>query len=592
MDEDQVVQQMGLLLTQVRVARMSLEHIEHATGQYAGLALTAAAGGPDRPAFGAPPLLDGALKVYVVNLSDLVAPAPGGGILETILGGVGRAIGGFVGGLVGGVIGGVSAPYIVGRLAAVVGGIERITNRLLDTLGFTTTEWRALLGLRADASGRLPTPPPAPPSPVETGIGDLLSRMAPEQVVTVVNALTHVVDALVILVPLAVGAVASLISTLGDLRLEIVEWVGFALRMLLLLRAVAIAVLADTAALVAPIAAAVLGAVARMADVVLAGLASLLASSITGALSTVRILAAGLTGAINTAVAFLTGTVLPLLNYFMGTPLVRLIAWFTTALPTMLIALASAAGNPVSSADATSLRALSASGTALLGAGPAAIPGTTALSATDVLSALSPTAEADLRAEIEALGDEARRVTGASITAAGAVVTDTAAALRTAAARSTTTLGEAIDREVGVARGHIARFDTALAEAETAAGRRPETTLDRIAGSYREWLTGGGLTQLLGAITRHFATTPAEGEAGARSVPGRILSGFVDAEGRHDVIVEVGEVVIELAPRPVEAAAGRSSALGGDPAAVLSAVRSIEARGGTVEDLIPVEEPA
>jgi hypothetical protein len=99
------------------------------------------------------------------------------------------------------------------------------------------------------------------------------------------------------------------------------------------------------------------------------------------------------------------------------------------------------------------------------------------------------------------------------------------------------------------------------------------------------------MAQLLGAITRHFATTPAEGEAGARSVPGRILSGFVDAEGRHDVIVEVGEVVIELAPRPAEAAAARSAGQG-DPTAVLSAVRSIEARGGTADDLIPVEEPA
>jgi hypothetical protein len=586
-DEDQVVQQMGLLLTQVRVARMSLEKIEHATGQYAGLALTAAAAGPDRPAFGAPPLLDGALKVYVVNIDDLVAPAPGGGIIETLFGGIGRFLGGFIGGLAGGVIGGVSAPYIVGRLAAAIASVERITQRLLTTMGFTTAEWRALLGLNAQGTGRLPAPPPAPPSPVAVGIGDLLSRMAPEQVVAVVNALTHVVDALVLLVPMAVGAVAALISTLGDLRLEIVEWVGFALRMLLLLRAVAIAVLADTASLVAPIAATVLGAVARMADVVLSGLARVLASAVTGALSTVRVLAGGVAGAINTAVAFLTGTVLPLLNFFMSLPIMRLIGWFTTALPTMLIALSQAAGRPVSAADATALRALSAGGAAFLTAAPVTAPTTTALTATDILSGLDAAGEARIQADIAALGAEARRTTRASIDAASTVLTDTAGALRTAAARSTTTLGDAIEREVGTARGHIKTLDSALADAEGVARRRPETTLDRIAGSYRQWLTGGGLNELLGAITEHFARTPADGEAAARSVPGRILSGFVDAQGRHDVIVEVGEVVIELAPRPAEAAALTPTG-GGHPAALLSAVRDVEARGGTADDLVPV----
>jgi hypothetical protein len=589
MDEDQVIQQMGLLLTQVRVARMSLENIEHATGQYAGLALTAAAAGPDRPAFGAPPLIEGALKVYVVNIADLVAPESGGGVIETLLGGVGRLVGGFLGGLAGGVIGGISAPYIVGRLAAAIQGIEHITDRLLTTLGLAPADWRALLGLNPDATGKLPTPPPAPPSPVSIGIGDLLSKVAPEQIVTVVNAITHVVDALVLLVPLAVGAVASLISTLGDLRLEIVEWIGFALRMLLLLRAVAIAVLADTASLVAPIAAAVLGAVAGMADTVLSGLASLLASAVTGALSTVRILAAGVAAAINAAVLFLTGTVLPLLNYFMGTPLIRLVAWFTTALPTMLIALARAAGRPVSGTDASELKALSARGVGLLGAGPTAVPPPTTLSAKDVLAALSSTAENDIRDQITNLGAEARRVTGASITSVTGVVTTTATALRTAAAQSTTTLGSTIDEEVGVAKGHIKALDTALADAEGVARRRPETTLDRIAESYREWLTKGGMSQLLGAISSHFATTPADGDAAARSLPGRILAGAVDAEGRHDVIVEVGEVVIELAPRPSEAAVpGPQAAAGGDPGALLSALRDVQARGGDEEDLIPV----
>ena len=37
--EDQIVAQMGLLLTQVRYSRIALEHIERATTRYAGIAL-------------------------------------------------------------------------------------------------------------------------------------------------------------------------------------------------------------------------------------------------------------------------------------------------------------------------------------------------------------------------------------------------------------------------------------------------------------------------------------------------------------------------------------------------------------------------
>ncbi|MGE3620669.1 MAG: hypothetical protein AB7L84_09415 [Acidimicrobiia bacterium] len=586
MDEE-IIQQMGLLLTQVRVARMSLEHIERSTSRFAGLALQATTGGIDRPAFGAPPLIDGALKVYVVNIGDLVEAAPGGGFLETLMGGVGRFVGGLVGGIAGGVVGGVAVPYTVDRLASLVESVERITTRLLTTLGLSQSEWRALLGLNAEGTGRLPPRPAEPPGPISIGVGELIGRMAPAQVVTIVEALTRVVDALVLLVPLAVGAVASLLSTLGDLRLQIVEWIGFALRMFLLLRAVAVAVLADTASLVAPIATAVLGAVARMADVVLAGLGALLASAVTGAMTTVRILAGGLASAINAAVSFITGTILPLLNYFQGTPLVRLVAWFATALPSMLVALAAAAGRPVSSTAEAQLNARSREGLAVLGAAGPPIPVPTTLSAGDIIAALGPTAERDLQDELARLGGTARRATGESLDAATAVITDTAGALRTAARRSTTTLGGVLEEQLGAARGHIAALDRVMTSAEGVAARRPEaTTIDRIAGSYREWLTGGGLQQLLGAISRHFATTPAEGEPG-RTVPGRVLQGFVDAEGRHDVIVEVGEVVIELGAPATPSTAALDGG-GAGPDAALARLTHIASRGGTIDDVLPV----
>lgn len=585
MDEDELVQQLGLLLTQVRVSRMALENIERSTGRFAGLALAASAA-PDRPAFGAPPMVDGALKVYVVNVDDLVAAAPGGGILETLLGGVGRLVGGLVGGIAGGVLGGITVPYVVDRLAATVRSVERIVDRLLTTMGLSQADWRVVLGLRPDASERVPAPPPEPPSPLTAGLGDMLGRLAPEQVVVIVQALTRVVDALVLLVPLAVGAVATLVSTVGDLRLEIVEWIGFALRNLLLLRAVAVAVLSDVAGLVAPVAATVLTAVARIADAVLSGVGALLARVVVAAFSSARILAGGLTASINAAVDFLTGTVLPLLNYFQQTTVFRLFAWFVTAVPAMLTALAAAAGRPVSATESASLTGLSAAGVALLGAPVPPAPTTTRLTATSILAALGPGEIAALDAELQAIGATARTATAGSLSAARSAVTDTADALRDAAVRSTTSLSGVLDDQLRVARGHITELDAVQRDAEAAAARRPETTIDRIAESYRGWLTGGGMQLLLGEITRHFATTPPEGEAAARSVPGRVLAGVADAQGRHDVVVEVGEVVIELAAPAGAAGAGASVAP--DPAALLVAVRDVEARGGTLDDLVPV----
>src|SRR5438093_6604404 len=101
---------MGLILTQLRYTRRAMEEVERSTARYGGAAFTAAfAAGPR---FGEPPLQDGALMVYVVNINDL-APGTGGGLLEGLLGGIGRLFGGLFGGLVGGTIGGVALPYMI-----------------------------------------------------------------------------------------------------------------------------------------------------------------------------------------------------------------------------------------------------------------------------------------------------------------------------------------------------------------------------------------------------------------------------------------------------------------------------------------------
>src|SRR5574340_536087 len=123
MDQD-LVTQIGLLLSQLRYARRTLEDIERSTARYGGVtfAVALAAG----PRFGEPPLLNGALKVHVVNIDDLTVGRGAVGFFEGIFGGIGRFFGGLAGGFVGGIIGGVSLWVWVGKLQDIVKGITDI----------------------------------------------------------------------------------------------------------------------------------------------------------------------------------------------------------------------------------------------------------------------------------------------------------------------------------------------------------------------------------------------------------------------------------------------------------------------------------
>src|SRR4051794_26823913 len=100
---------MGLILTQLRATRRAIEEIERSTARYAGGSFLQAA--TVSGTFGAPPLQNGALRVYVVNINDL-APS-GGGFLEQLLGGLGRMVGGLFGGFIGGIAAGVALPDMI-----------------------------------------------------------------------------------------------------------------------------------------------------------------------------------------------------------------------------------------------------------------------------------------------------------------------------------------------------------------------------------------------------------------------------------------------------------------------------------------------
>jgi hypothetical protein len=121
---DELITQLGLLLTQTRFARRALEDIERATATYGTFAFSSVitAG----PKFGEPPLFDGALKVHVVNINDL-APGRGfGDFLQGLLGGLGSFVGNLGGGLVGGTLGSYNIAKSMPTILAIADRIESI----------------------------------------------------------------------------------------------------------------------------------------------------------------------------------------------------------------------------------------------------------------------------------------------------------------------------------------------------------------------------------------------------------------------------------------------------------------------------------
>src|SRR5215467_1568400 len=124
---DELIHQIGLLLSQLRVARRAIEDIERSTARYNSFAFASALSAGAK--FGEPPMFGGALKVWVVNINDL-APGAGGGFLEQLLGGIGRFLGNFGGGAVGSIIASLALPDMIANIQKIADSVERILIRL------------------------------------------------------------------------------------------------------------------------------------------------------------------------------------------------------------------------------------------------------------------------------------------------------------------------------------------------------------------------------------------------------------------------------------------------------------------------------
>lgn len=575
---DEVVTQLGLLLTQTRFARRALEDIERATARYGSFAVTAAvasAGG----GIAAPPMVDGALRVHVVNISDL---APGSGdTLSGLLGGIGSFVGNLVGGAVGGTVGSITLAASLNTINTLVGRIERIITKLglgqtpaqpaagaaeaaakstgaAGTAGAATApaagtklEFLALLeslqgkftaatALLQAANG---TPPGPPGSPGGAGSNPLNAPDAAgyrawlDSLTTALEAATRLVGGLIFAVPTAIAGLSWLLDRLPDLRNAITETLQFIVRNVLVLRGAVLVLAFETIAMVARVAAMAVRTLAATVNEALAALFAALAKLLDAALELGGVLGTAITKTINQLLSWLVPTVYEVLWKLGELRLFRVIE--------RLINAASDLSRTISQIwpDKEKSDAAGKSGPQ------------------ETVQLPKPPEPPDLGAIMKKAAADAKTATDKLTGASKELVDKPTTALRKGLSDFGKSLDEAAIKEAGLSGTKLAEQLTSIGEKSKTAAEallpkttdtgkdnvwdrlRSQTPFHPIAAAYGQWLATGGLAQLLDSMSTYFAAPSARSDNPATPA--------VEATA----VVEIDEVVIDITPAAAPAPA-------------------------------------
>lgn len=572
--EEEIIGQLGLILTQLRFTRRALEDVERSTARYGNFTFAAALSSGAR--FGAPPLFEGALKVYIVNINDL---APGGSIgefFQTLLGGVGRLFGGFFGGFIGGTISGVALPVILAEVLTIAETIERIVSRIWpggqpaatppggqsaatpppppDSTSSTTamlpqvTEAvQALTGLFQSASTG-PESATATSNLPQTAAGQRWLAML-QAAEGALQGLARVLNGLVLMVPLLIGAFAMIINRIADIRLVIVEMLQFALRNVFLLRGVALVTIFDTVAAAARLGAAILSILGTAVERILQSIFNMVGQLLGATLELLRFLSQGLQDTINAVLPWLVDAIGAILTRLGNSFVFRVIVHVVQMLPGLIPPLYRLIRDkPLPWTERVGLRGAAGMAASIpLPGGAAAAAPSIALPQLDLAQTLAPPSR------ISAVTDEVSRASSAVtgevrniFGAASGALSGIAQAMNNAAETGEQGFTRSLDSRLGTVRERSETLANALSAAQQAP--RPQTGLERIATAYESWLSGGGLNDLLQNITERFQGTATSGADSARSIPGRIVTDAAADLARATVAIEA--VTIELVPPP------------------------------------------
>jgi len=582
---EELLGQMGLILTQLRYARRAIEDIERSTARYNSFAFaTALSAGPR---FGEPPLFNGALKVYVINIHDL---EPGGGIgslIQGVLGGLGAFTGNLLGGIPGGFLGGFLAPGMIGNIVSAVGPIEtaisavrEIMNRVgqrdtpaaatasqaqaqtggasMPTLLQVIDSFTALFNAAGGGTG----------TEMTQSLQSMDARVRP--LLTTINemleGLMRVINGLILLVPILSGALASLIVRIDDIRVALINALQFVLRNVFLIRGVALVTIYDTLAAIARMGVGLLSTLGTAVERILASAFSIAGSVMSLVIEGLRFIGGALSRTVNALLPWVVNTVDLVLAVVARSPIFALLAHIVRILPSVLPALNQVLNGPSatlrnqSDLDALARAGLPSFATAIPGA--AGAPGSpTRFDPMPDLSALAlqqPAIDAMTRTVASAAANVAVNLQ-AGVASARDVLTRAGDEFSRAAGPGELARRAEYQRRLrGVANNATALADSLQRAHDVAAQQQDQHSAMRdIATAYEGWLTGGGLRTLVTELNTALAHQPTAGTAGERGIMGQIVAGAGPrAMIPPRAVIDIDSIEIVLGPPPPQPAPG------------------------------------
>ncbi|MEM7305807.1 MAG: hypothetical protein AAF682_04020 [Planctomycetota bacterium] len=584
--DDLVAEAFGVLLLQVRTARRALEDVQRNTSRYMGFEFAKALA--QGPSFGQPPMFQGALKVHVVNINDLAPGNSFGGFLESLLGGVGSFFSNLIGGTIGGFITSLALPEMIERVERIVRDVRAIIGRLgvgqtrstpasasstTNSSGNNRAEAQAqtsetfattLEGIRGTVRDVTALFQAASSGPGENGgpnqAGETsqtpLTRAGERwmSILQGVNRLldrtTHLVDGLVLAIPIVVGSIALLVANLGGIRQALLETVQFFLRNALILRGVLLTVIFETVASAARLAASVVGLLATTIQSLLTTIVGTIQVLLGAAFDALRTLTTALQSIVRALLQWMVTGVFDTLRAIGDLSVFRTLDHLVRILPSLLppIFMLMNSGRELPAPVMTMLQgahnaafpAGGSSGSGSASGSPSSTAGTIG-EFPDLAGILTPL-EATLSSGIDATAAHLQL-------AATQTFGDAEGSLRGLAGRFDAQVASEADFSRGLLATHVGRI---RGEADTLAGtitaplnaEGQATGLEGVAQAYQDWLTGGGMNALLAQIEPHFA---GRGEGGTAGGPLRLERGQFD---RPRASVEIDRVEIVLEPAP------------------------------------------
>ncbi|HEY3141543.1 MAG TPA: hypothetical protein VGJ86_10465 [Acidimicrobiales bacterium] len=546
MDDELVVTQMGLLLTEVRSTRRALESIERAVTRSMPLSLMVGAGSAVA-ALGEPPMFDGALKVYVVNISDMVAE--GGGLLDVVggvFGGVGRFLGGLVGSAAGGTAAGVLLTLSISDIAKIATAADNIMRSLVapapggekDKAGEPSLVQK-LEGLRAlliDAKNLFVT--------ANDDKGGASKNLA-ESLNPVTQALlatTRVINGLVLLVPMAVGTVAWLFHHLRDFMRGIAETIAFAFRMVLLLRAAILAVLLDTVAVAIKLVAEVLPLLRNGLNTILKAVFDLIEAIVKAFMAVLVAIGPKLADFANQLMTFLRDGVGGLLTAIGDSVVMRFLVAFARMLPDLVAVLAAASKVTLTPDQAAALLRSQAAAKGLPSG--SAATSKVKIDFPDMAKTFDKSTQDTVVQAITDGAGAAARATNSAFDGARNALVDSGKKINDTLAGANAGLQKRLEDRVGEAKTASAGVGDALKRFNAPAGETGPFAA--VSKAYETWFSSGGLQKIMGDFGKVL-----KDEAASQGAKGPLVGAAADLSrpsDRAEVVVDIDKVVIDLVP--------------------------------------------